>query len=218
VSGAGSTGARPANLPRSWSNDLCPEAADGIVPDTRTRSCCRRGGSPRRTARGRRAGGAAGRALTDLRPADLRARAPPRRSRARGGARAGDISSSLALEQPLRSGPRNRACLRLHAGQASRRGPAPAQILTLDRDDLGRGSGRARRHEAFDELVLALDVRDVLESLSPKHREVLELHHLADMTQAQIAARLEVPLGTVKTRTFHALRALRELLQERDLL
>jgi DNA-directed RNA polymerase specialized sigma24 family protein len=47
---------------------------------------------------------------------------------------------------------------------------------------------------------------------------VLDLHHLADMTQAQIAARLEVPLGTAKTRTFHALRALRELLQERDLL
>ncbi|MGH3012652.1 MAG: RNA polymerase sigma factor [Gaiellaceae bacterium] len=72
--------------------------------------------------------------------------------------------------------------------------------------------------EAFDELVLALDVRDVLECLSPKHREVLELHYRADMTQAQIAALLDVPLGTVKTRTFHALRALRELLLERDLL
>jgi RNA polymerase sigma factor (sigma-70 family) len=65
---------------------------------------------------------------------------------------------------------------------------------------------------AYDELVLALDLRDVLESLSPQHREVLELHYLSDMTQAQIAARLDVPLGTVKTRTFHALRALREQL------
>jgi RNA polymerase sigma-70 factor, ECF subfamily len=70
---------------------------------------------------------------------------------------------------------------------------------------------------AYDELVLALDMRDVLESLSPKHREVLELQYLGDMTQAQIAARLDLPLGTVKTRTFHALRALREQLMERDL-
>jgi RNA polymerase sigma-70 factor (ECF subfamily) len=72
--------------------------------------------------------------------------------------------------------------------------------------------------DAFDELVLSLDVRSVLESLSPKHREVLELHYLGDMTQAQIAARLGVPLGTVKTRTFHALRALREGLKEQELL
>jgi RNA polymerase sigma factor (sigma-70 family) len=39
----------------------------------------------------------------------------------------------------------------------------------------------------------------VLETLSPKHREVLELQYLGDMTQAQIAARLDVPLGTVKS-------------------
>ena len=32
------------------------------------------------------------------------------------------------------------------------------------------------------------------------------------LTQSQIAARLEVPLGTVKTRAFHALRALRAAL------
>jgi DNA-directed RNA polymerase specialized sigma24 family protein len=44
---------------------------------------------------------------------------------------------------------------------------------------------------------------------------VLGLHYFGDMTQAQIAARLGVPLGTVKTRTFHALR---EGLKERDLL
>jgi RNA polymerase sigma-70 factor, ECF subfamily len=114
------------------------------------------------------------------------------------------------------------------------RGTVRAFVFTLARragvDLLRRRSSRSAKasavedldapagDEAFDELVLALDVRDALESLSPKHREVLELHYLADMTQTQIAARLGVPLGTVKTRTFHALRALRELLQERDLL
>jgi DNA-directed RNA polymerase specialized sigma24 family protein len=37
----------------------------------------------------------------------------------------------------------------------------------------------------------------------------------AGLTQSQIAARLELPLGTVKTRTFHALRALRTALAKK---
>ena len=84
----------------------------------------------------------------------------------------------------------------------------------IELDDLDAPTGDA----AFDELVLSLDVRDALSCLSPKHREVLKLQYFGDMTQAQIATRLGVPLGTVKTRTFHALRAFREQLQERDLL
>ncbi|MGH3042285.1 MAG: RNA polymerase sigma factor [Gaiellaceae bacterium] len=93
-----------------------------------------------------------------------------------------------------------------------RRSARSAPAIPVDDLDSSRGD------DAFDELVLALDVRDVLESLSRKHREVLELHYFGDMTQAQIAARLGVPLGTVKTRTFHALRAFRAQLKERDLL
>jgi RNA polymerase sigma-70 factor, ECF subfamily len=81
-------------------------------------------------------------------------------------------------------------------------------------DDLDAPAG----DHAFEQLVLSLDVRDALASLSPKHREVLEFHYFGDMTQAQIAARLGVPLGTVKTRTFHALRAFREQVKERELL
>jgi RNA polymerase sigma-70 factor, ECF subfamily len=72
--------------------------------------------------------------------------------------------------------------------------------------------------DAFDELLLGLDVREALDALSPKHREILELHYLGDMSQSQIAEHLEIPLGTVKTRTFYALRAFRDELRERDLL
>jgi RNA polymerase sigma-70 factor (ECF subfamily) len=72
--------------------------------------------------------------------------------------------------------------------------------------------------EAFDELVTGIEVRAALDALSPKHREILELHVLADLSQAQVADRLGVPLGTVKTRTFYALRALRAELEERGLL
>ena len=115
-----------------------------------------------------------------------------------------------------------------------RRGTARAFVFTLARragvDLLRRRSSRStpaipledldttRGDDAFDELVLSLDVRDVLDRLSPKHREVLELHYFGDMTQVQIAARLEIPLGTVKTRTFHALRAFREQLRRQEIL
>lgn len=71
--------------------------------------------------------------------------------------------------------------------------------------------------ESFEALVLGLDVRDAMTTLSEHHRQVLELHYREDLTQRQIAERLGVPLGTVKTRTYHALRALKSELQEREL-
>lgn len=71
--------------------------------------------------------------------------------------------------------------------------------------------------ESYDRLLLSLDVRDALRGLSLKHREVLELHFDEDLTQTQMAERLGVPLGTVKTRAYYALKALRLELEERGL-
>jgi RNA polymerase sigma-70 factor, ECF subfamily len=71
--------------------------------------------------------------------------------------------------------------------------------------------------DAFETLLVSLDVRDALDELTPKHREVLELHYHGGLTQAQISERLEIPLGTVKTRAYHALRALKRELEEREL-
>ena len=69
--------------------------------------------------------------------------------------------------------------------------------------------------DAIDRLLVGLTVRDALESLSAAHQEVLELSYTQDLTQAQIAERLGLPLGTVKTRTYYALRALKLALEER---
>jgi RNA polymerase sigma factor (sigma-70 family) len=52
-----------------------------------------------------------------------------------------------------------------------------------------------------------------LDSLSPPHREVLTLFFLQDLSLDDIAAVLEVPLGTVKSRLHYAKRALREKLE-----
>jgi RNA polymerase sigma-70 factor (ECF subfamily) len=51
-------------------------------------------------------------------------------------------------------------------------------------------------------------VRQAIEALPPASREVVRLAHLEQLTQPEIAARLEVPLGTVKSRTHHAYRLL----------
>jgi len=71
--------------------------------------------------------------------------------------------------------------------------------------------------DSVDEILTALVVREAVDALSPAHRQVLLLAE-AGLSQSQIAARLGLPLGTVKTRTFHALRALRAALTRRGLI
>jgi RNA polymerase sigma factor (sigma-70 family) len=59
-------------------------------------------------------------------------------------------------------------------------------------------------------------VADALRALSPLHREVLNETILRDRTVNQAAAVLGIPVGTVKSRVFYALRALQVALDERE--
>lgn len=69
--------------------------------------------------------------------------------------------------------------------------------------------------DSVDQILDAMIVREAFESLGAGQAEVIRLAHDEGLTQSQIAARLNVPLGTVKTRTFHGMRALRTALLER---
>lgn len=69
--------------------------------------------------------------------------------------------------------------------------------------------------DSADRILEALIVRDALDSLTPAHRKVLMLFHAEGLTQSQIADRLGLPLGTVKTRIFHGLRGLKDALAQR---
>jgi RNA polymerase sigma-70 factor (ECF subfamily) len=69
--------------------------------------------------------------------------------------------------------------------------------------------------DSVDQILDALIVREAFEALGTGHAQVLQLAHGEGLTQSQIAARLSLPLGTVKTRMFHGMRAMRSALAER---
>jgi RNA polymerase sigma-70 factor (ECF subfamily) len=60
-----------------------------------------------------------------------------------------------------------------------------------------------------DHVVDSLIVMDALEKLPAEHRDVLEQIYLKGKTIKETADTLGVPVGTVKSRTFYALRTLR---------
>lgn len=69
--------------------------------------------------------------------------------------------------------------------------------------------------DGTDRILQSVMVREAMDTLSSAHLQVLRLAHAEGLTQSQIAQRLGLPLGTVKTRMFHGLRALRAALIER---
>lgn len=59
----------------------------------------------------------------------------------------------------------------------------------------------------------AQTVRNALATLRPAHQATLALFYLEDMTVTEVAAAMDVPIGTVKTRLMHARNQLRKLLE-----
>ncbi len=59
---------------------------------------------------------------------------------------------------------------------------------------------------------LSAKVEAALSCLSPLHRDVIVLHEFQGLTYQEVAAALDVPVGTVKSRLSNAFRRLRDLL------
>jgi RNA polymerase sigma-70 factor (ECF subfamily) len=68
-----------------------------------------------------------------------------------------------------------------------------------------------------EEIIEGLTVQDALQALTPEHRQVLELSLGQDRKQTEIAELLGLPVGTVKSRTYYALRQFKLALQERGI-
>ena len=57
-------------------------------------------------------------------------------------------------------------------------------------------------------------IHRALEALPEREREVVALAYWSDLSQSEVAKRLDIPLGTVKTRTRSALQHLATILEE----
>jgi RNA polymerase sigma-70 factor (ECF subfamily) len=82
------------------------------------------------------------------------------------------------------------------------------------------GEGPLDTVAGLDTVETALDrivVTDALQSLSPEHRAVIVETYYRGRTVAEAARVLGVPPGTVKSRCYYALRALKLALAERGM-
>jgi RNA polymerase sigma-70 factor (ECF subfamily) len=70
-------------------------------------------------------------------------------------------------------------------------------------------------HETFDLRDQGRLLREALTVLTPEERQAIEAAFFSELTYVEVAARLNQPLGTVKTRVRSALGKLRQALAER---
>src|SRR5215204_4042053 len=84
-----------------------------------------------------------------------------------------------------------------------------ARLRTVDGDPLFEPG----ETDPSGELSQKFDVAAALSRLRPVHREVLVLAYFHGLSQREISDRTATPLGTVKSRTTAALRALRETMR-----
>jgi len=68
--------------------------------------------------------------------------------------------------------------------------------------------------ERVDELLNRVLVEEALVRLSKEHRDVLVALHYRRFTVNEAAVQLNIPSGTVKSRAYYAVRALRTILDE----
>jgi len=67
---------------------------------------------------------------------------------------------------------------------------------------------------SIEQAMLGWQVAAALERLTPEHRQMIRMAQFRGLTMREIAEHTGLPLGTVKSRTWYALRSLRLVLEE----
>jgi RNA polymerase sigma-70 factor (ECF subfamily) len=99
---------------------------------------------------------------------------------------------------------------RIVIDEQRRRNARPAEVA----DDM---TDKAPVADETDDLLRKVAVADALKAISSAHREVLSATILSGRTVNEAAEVLGIPVGTVKSRVYYALRALRLVLTERGI-
>lgn len=92
-----------------------------------------------------------------------------------------------------------------------RRGRTP-RLVALDAMDVTETAHPPQTAQVEDRML----VIGGLAQLSEEHREVVTAIHLEGLDYAALAERTGVPVGTLRSRMYYALRALRDLMEEDD--
>ncbi len=75
-------------------------------------------------------------------------------------------------------------------------------------------AAEAESGETLEQAMLGWQVAAALKRLTPEHRQMIRMVQFCGLTMREIAAHTALPLGTVKSRTWDALRSLRLELEE----
>ncbi|MFI2351820.1 sigma-70 family RNA polymerase sigma factor [Streptomyces sp. NPDC019443] len=84
----------------------------------------------------------------------------------------------------------------------------PAEAMSLQLLDISVADGTER-------LLTSQVVIEALGEVTDQHREIIKLMYYLECSVAQVSAHLGIPPGTVKSRSYYALRALRKVLEDR---
>ena len=68
--------------------------------------------------------------------------------------------------------------------------------------------------EPFDEALLAWQIEEAMRRIGEQHRQILVETYYRGRPYAEVAEQLGIPEGTVKSRVYYGLRALRVVLEE----
>jgi RNA polymerase sigma-70 factor (ECF subfamily) len=99
-------------------------------------------------------------------------------------------------------------CIDRQRAQGRRPGMSALNTLLVDPVDPGESPLDALLADERDERL-----QSAVDALPPKYRAVFLLRHLDDLSYEEIAAAVELPLGTIKTHLFRARAQLREALK-----
>jgi RNA polymerase sigma-70 factor (ECF subfamily) len=114
------------------------------------------------------------------------------RSRARAGTVAGTIARRTAID--------------LHRREARRPVAELSDAVLNDQVVVDMPPGVDRAYDVWA-------VREAIDALPDDERTIVQLQHLHDLTQSEVAERLGIPIGTVKSRSYRAHRTLAARLQ-----
>jgi RNA polymerase sigma-70 factor (ECF subfamily) len=99
-----------------------------------------------------------------------------------------------------------RAAIDLHRSETRRRADPLESVAPAD-------PALTTAPESAESLHAVWEVRSAVGELPPDEQEVVRLQHFEGLTHEEIALRLQIPAGTVKSRSFRAHRRLTERLR-----